>query len=184
MKWIEAVPAPNKSCGSCSLCCKLFEIDWLEKPKPAGKWCHHCTPGKGCAIWQDVPKKCADYYCVWRLDPDLGAEWKPEAARFILTHASPEAPLTVLNDPVFPDAHRREPYRSELAKTARTILEGRGSTIVVFTGRKRALIFPDCEIPIPEGVELHEIHIRVEDSPAGRVWRPVFPATGERSAVA
>lgn len=171
MKWIEAVPAPNKSCGTCSLCCKLFDVDWLDKPKPAGKWCHHCQPGRGCAIWEQLPKKCGDYYCIWRIDPVLAAEWRPDVARFIITHAHQDAPLALIVEPAFPDAHRKEPYRTELAKTALGILEGRGSTIVVFTGRKRALIFPDCEIPIPEGVELHEIRIRKE----GDVWRPVFP---------
>ncbi len=178
MKWVEAIPASNKSCGSCSLCCKLFDIDWLDKPKPAGKWCHHCLPGRGCTIWETIPDRCASYYCVWRLDPELAPEWRPDVARFILTHAHQDAPLAVLVDPGFPDAHRREPYRSELAKTARGILEGRGSTIVVFRGKQRSLLFPDCEIPIPEGVELHEIRIERREFSTGPQWRPNFAGVG------
>ena len=50
MKWIEANPVEGKACGSCTMCCKLFEINWLDRPKPAGKWCPHCRPGQGCAI--------------------------------------------------------------------------------------------------------------------------------------
>ncbi|KAF0232207.1 MAG: hypothetical protein FD175_29 [Beijerinckiaceae bacterium] len=175
MKWVDAVPVESKPCGSCSLCCKLFDIDWLDKPKPAGKWCHNCTPGKGCAIWQSVPARCADYYCVWRLDPELPAEWRPDRARFVLTHAHVDAPLAVLLDPGAPDAHRREPYKSLLARTARQILEGRGSTIVVFNGQHRTLLFPDCEIAIPDGVALHDIRIEGRNGPNGHVWRPVFP---------
>lgn len=175
MKWVEAIPDPAKSCGTCSLCCKLFDIDWLEQPKPAGRWCHHCKPGNGCAIWQNVPSKCASYYCVWRLDPALGAEWKPEKARFILTHAHESAPLAVLLDPGAPDAHRREPYWSALLKTARQHLEGRGSTLVIFCGTRRSLLMPEGEIAIPDGVALDAIKIqRIER--AGRVdFRALIP---------
>lgn len=175
MKWIEAKPVESKSCGTCSLCCKVFEINWLERPKPAGRWCHHCKPGVGCAIWQAVPKGCAEYYCIWRLDPALGPEWRPDVARFLLTHAHQEAPLALLVDPGAPDAHRREPYRTKLAETARGILVGRGSTIVVFNGRHRSLLFPDGEVAIPDGVDLHEIRIVARDGMNGREWRPVFP---------
>lgn len=175
MKWVDAVPVESKPCGPCSLCCKLFDIDWLEKPKPAGQWCPHCKPGAGCKIWQSVPARCADYFCVWRVDPALAPIWRPDVARFILSHAHEEAPLAVLVDPAFPDAHRREPYARMLAETARGILEGRGSTLVVFVGKKRSLLFPDCEVPIPDGVQLHEIRIEAREGASGRFWRPTFP---------
>jgi len=175
MKWIEANPVEGKACGSCTMCCKLFEINWLDRPKPAGKWCPHCRPGQGCAIWNELPAGCSAYYCIWRLDPDLGPEWRPDRARFILTHAHQDAPLAVLVDPAQPDAHRREPYRSRLARTAREILDGRGSTIVVFRGQERALLFPDREVPIPRGVDLAEIRIERRER-AGEVnWSPAFP---------
>lgn len=176
MKWIEGVPAPAKACGACTLCCKLFDVDWLERPKPAGKWCHHCTPGRGCSIWQALPKKCADYFCVWRIDPDLADAWRPDKARFILTHAHQDAPLAIVVDPGAPDAHRKEPYKSMLAQTAKGILEGRGSTIVVFNGAKRTLLFPDAEIAVPDGLELHEVVIQHFRGPNGPYWRPKFPA--------
>jgi hypothetical protein len=175
MKWIDATPAQTKACGSCSLCCKLFDVDWLDRPKPAGAWCHHCTPGRGCAIWQSLPQRCGDYFCVWRLDPDLGPEWKPERAKFILTHAHQDAPLAVVLDPAMPDAHRREPYLSALRRTARQHLEGRGSTIVIFAGVRRTLLFPDGEVPIPDGLPLQDIRInRIERGGMVR-WEPVFP---------
>jgi hypothetical protein len=175
MKWVEAVPAMHKACGACGMCCKLFDIAWLEKPKPAGKWCHHCKPGIGCDIWQNLPAQCASYFCVWRLDPDLAEEWRPDRARFILTHAHQDAPLTVMVDPLQPGAHRREPYREQLAKTARGILEGRGSTIVVFVGERRFLLFPDREVPIPAGVLLSDIRIVRHDRGAPHEWSPIFP---------
>ena len=174
MNWVEAIPDRAKTCGTCSMCCKLFDVDWLEKPKPAGSWCHHCQPGRGCAIWQTLPPKCGSYYCVWRIDSALSAQWRPDQARFILTHAHQDAPLAVILDPGAPDAHRREPYWSALLKTARQHLEGRGSTIVVFRGAKRALLFPQGEINVPDGVALHEIRIERRDGEGGPRWQPVF----------
>lgn len=175
MKWLEAVPDPAKSCGSCSLCCKLFDIDWLEKPKPAGKWCHHCKPGTGCSIWQVLPERCAQYYCIWRIDPALAPEWRPDRARFLLTHAHQDAPLAVILDDAAPDAHRKEPYWTALLKTAREHLEGRGTTIIVFRGKNRTLLFPDGEVAIPDGVALHEVVIERREGAGGTFWKARFP---------
>ena len=41
-------PAPGRECGACTLCCKVFDVPVLEKP--AGQWCKHCLPGRGCGI--------------------------------------------------------------------------------------------------------------------------------------
>src|SRR5258708_27094970 len=42
----DARVIPGRECGSCTLCCKVYNIP--EIGKAAGKWCKHCTPGKGC----------------------------------------------------------------------------------------------------------------------------------------
>ena len=177
MQWLEAKPDTGKACGACSMCCKLFDVDWLEKPKPAGQWCHHCRPGHGCAIWQQLPEKCASYYCIWRIDAALGPEWKPDRARFILTHAHHDAPLAVILDPASPDAHRREPYWSALLKTARQHLEGRGSTIVVYRGLRRSLLMPDGEITIPPDIALQDIRIDRYERAGIVTFRAVLPQT-------
>jgi hypothetical protein len=38
-------PTTLRSCGTCSLCCKLYEISELNKP--ARVWCRHCRPRQG-----------------------------------------------------------------------------------------------------------------------------------------
>src|SRR5436305_14221849 len=43
-----------RSCGDCTLCCKLLSITELEKP--IGKWCPHCEIGKGCKIYDCRPQ--------------------------------------------------------------------------------------------------------------------------------
>jgi len=146
---LEAVPAPEKSCGACTMCCKLFEVNWVDRPKPAGKWCHHCAPGRGCAIWQSRPEGCRDYFCVWRIDPELAPEWRPDVAKFILTQMGPAFPLTVVVDPAQPNAWRREPYYSRLMRTTVELLETRRMALIVEGGRSRLVLLPDREVAIP-----------------------------------
>ena len=58
MRGDQAVPAnpapvPERSCGTCTLCCKLPRV--VELAKSEGKWRPHCTPGKGCNIYPSRP---------------------------------------------------------------------------------------------------------------------------------
>src|SRR5262245_34979797 len=66
----------GRQCGDCSLCCKLLNIDELNKP--ANTWCQHCRPGKGgCSIYADRPPDCRTFACGWLTHPEFGDIWKP-----------------------------------------------------------------------------------------------------------
>ena len=52
-----------RSCGECSLCCKVLAIKELEKPDQ--EWCKHVIKKKGCAIYADRPQVCKDFMCLW-----------------------------------------------------------------------------------------------------------------------
>jgi hypothetical protein len=57
-----------RSCGTCTLCCRLPAIDWPEYPdlrKPADVPCRHCLFAGGCAIHADRPMHCASFQCLW-----------------------------------------------------------------------------------------------------------------------
>lgn len=60
-------PDPTRSCGSCSLCCKVMSVNELEKP--ADRWCPHAKPGvlHACRIYADRPHGCRVFHCLWRL---------------------------------------------------------------------------------------------------------------------
>lgn len=53
----------ERSCGSCTLCCRVLEIQALDKP--AGLLCRHNT-GSGCRIYPERPEACARWHCLWR----------------------------------------------------------------------------------------------------------------------
>ena len=58
-----------RTCGSCSLCCKVMEIKELKKPM--NKWCSHCAKGGGCSIYPTRPAECRTFDCLWLKDESL-----------------------------------------------------------------------------------------------------------------
>lgn len=67
-----------RSCGDCTLCCKLLKIDEPDIKKKEGEWCAHCIPSRGCKIYNDRPSLCRVYLCGWRVFPFLGDHWRPK----------------------------------------------------------------------------------------------------------
>jgi hypothetical protein len=148
--------APGRSCGTCTMCCKVYAIRELNKR--AGHWCVHAERGRGCKIYEDRPDTCKSFYCMWRVDPTLGPEWKPERSHFVvaLDLLGFDA-LTISLDPGRPDAWKKEPYYSTIRGWARKfcpqnqkvlVLDSRGSVTVVLPDRDVLLgvIGPDEEI--------------------------------------
>jgi uncharacterized protein len=84
--------------------------------KSAGAWCRHCVR-PGCSIHDRRPDLCRDFLCQWLLDPKLGAEWFPPVAGMLLVFDGEKTMYAVI-DPDRPDAHRAEPYASQLARMA------------------------------------------------------------------
>jgi hypothetical protein len=117
----------ERSCGSCSLCCKLLSIEGVED-RPGWTWCRHCRPGKGgCGIYDERPQACRNFVCGWLsggLDTVLDPErWHPAKARMMITAEAvdPEVHIVVQVDPNFPDRWREQPYRQDIQNLAGAI---------------------------------------------------------------
>jgi hypothetical protein len=131
-----------RACGSCTLCCKLFPVPELEKP--AGRWCQHIAQGRGCGIHETRPPVCRAFWCQWIENPDLGPEWKPEVAKFVLSIYAGSNSLAVTVDPAQPSAWRREPYLANLRRFAAAAL-AQGDQVIVFVGDRATAVLPDGE---------------------------------------
>lgn len=89
----------NRTCGTCSFCCKAAEVKVLAKP--AGEWCRHADParpGGACTIYDRRPHECSGFACLWlkglghesdrpdkiramfTLEHELGADMKKKGA--------------------------------------------------------------------------------------------------------
>jgi hypothetical protein len=138
-------PAPGRSCGTCTLCCKVYDVPSLEKP--AGQWCRHCLPGRGCGIHETRPQHCRAFHCLWMLAPWLGPDWKPERSKLVLTIDPATRFLLVQVDPGSASAWRREPYYRQLKQWAAAAL-GEGRHVVVFVNKNATVVLPDRDVPL------------------------------------
>ena len=135
----------ERSCGSCTLCCKVMSI--AEIGKPQGTWCTHCRPGKGCVIYERRPTECRSFNCAWLLDDRLGPEWKPDRSKMVVTMARDGNGLEIRCDPKFPQAWRREPYRTRIGEWSAGAARDNGS-VVILVGDRITLISPEGEFPL------------------------------------
>ena len=104
----DARVVAGRECGTCTLCCKVAAVEEFDKPN--GVWCSHCVSGKRCTTYDTRPSSCRDFYCQWRVEQRLGAEWKPDRAKFALIKTMGGQRVTALVDPGYPTAWRRSPY--------------------------------------------------------------------------
>jgi hypothetical protein len=130
-------PSASRTCGGCTLCCKVMAIE--ELAKPVSSWCPHCKPGRGCLIYADRPAECQAFSCLWLVNKRLDARWKPSRSKLVLTTS--EDGIEIRCDPGFPDAWRKEPFRSEIQQWA-VSGETHDVTVVVIIGARMILVTP------------------------------------------
>lgn len=104
-------------CGSCTACCRVFDIPQLEKP--AGAWCQHCDIGKGCKIYEARPQPCVEFECLWLISQkredkreQLPASLRPDRCKVVFAPSTDETVMAALTMPHAPDAWRRPAVRS------------------------------------------------------------------------
>ena len=153
--------AAGRQCGDCALCCKVMAIE--EFAKPASSWCPHCKPGHGCLIYAHRPVECRAFNCLWLINHLLDQHWKPSKSKLVLTTS--DDGIEIRCDPGYPNAWRREPFRSEIHQWA-VSGETDDMTVVVIVGQKMTLVTPDREFDL--GI-VHEDERIVRELEDGRV---------------
>jgi hypothetical protein len=138
-------PAPGRTCGACTLCCKVFDVPSLAKPM--GQWCRHCKPGRGCGIHETRPEHCRSFHCLWMTQEWVGSEWKPDRAKMVLTIDPVTRFLLVQLDPGQASAWKREPYYGQLKRWSAAALAERRH-VVVFLNQNATVVLPDRDVPL------------------------------------
>jgi hypothetical protein len=159
----------GRSCGECSLCCKLIRVDAFAKPP--GAWCTHCVPGRfGCRIYDSRPGECRDFYCAWMVSPTLGDEWRPSKCKIVLRVESDGKLIAAHVDPSDPRAWRREPYFQTLKRLA---MKGAdvGQQVIVYIKNRVVVIFPNKEVDVGTMNPGDHLVVREIGGSSGRDWK-------------
>lgn len=135
--------APAKTCGPCTLCCKVFKIDALAKP--AGVQCAHCAGGGGCDIYGAHPQECRDFVCQWLKFEQMPESYRPDRTKVVLSVEPPGEQLIARCDPDHPMAWRNEPIYGFLKRYARGAV-GTDLRVYVVAGDHLWLVTPDEEV--------------------------------------
>jgi hypothetical protein len=135
--------APGRSCDACTLCCKLAAVHEISKPRMQD--CPHCAIGVGCKIYETRPGACRTFFCEYRLNAELGEEWKPNLCNIVVTVERQARRINVLLDDGHFDAWRKEPYYSQIKTMALNILRQRGH-LIVWEGLEGIGILPHKEV--------------------------------------
>jgi hypothetical protein len=173
----------GRSCGPCSLCCKVSRVATLEKP--AGKWCPHCAPGRGACMIHDVrPSECRNFHCSWLLSPELGPEWRPLTCKMVLIRRPHQ--ILLLVDPGHPTAWRQDPYYTQLKEWSRAgVVATPRQQVLVYIKDRVIVVLPNKEVdlgPIAHSDTGDYIMVRELTVPNGKDWEAyVLPAKDVQS---
>ena len=167
-----------KSCGGCDVCCRVYEIDELQKP--AGTLCGHACGG--CAIYPARPDPCRAFQCLWLMREELDAIWRPDLAGFVLRPAEEGTTLWIDEDPLRPNAWRREPYYGQIKAWAAAVQQRRG-LVMVAVGEGVVVVFPESDIFVPHPPQGARVEAGYRETPLGREpWVRVVSADPPRPA--
>jgi hypothetical protein len=173
----------SRSCGTCTLCCKVLYVESLAKPQ--GKWCDSCTIGTGCRIYDTRPNECRKFLCGYLTVRELDESWRPSVSKLVVCLEGGESKTIYVHvDPDRPDAWKRASYYQKLKEWSRRAVQGRGQVIVKL-GLRAIVIFPHKEVDLgpvgddemvvtqeirtPSGLELNAIKLKRDDDRAAMV---------------
>ncbi len=73
-------------CGTCTLCCKLLDIPWMDSP--VNTLCSHCNEGEGCLIFVDVDDRCKQFKCSYNQVEKINIALRPDNCHIIFEKLS------------------------------------------------------------------------------------------------
>lgn len=132
-----------KTCGDCSLCCKLVAVESLSKP--AYTPCRHLHAEGGCAIYGSHPLDCQAFRCGWLDFQDLGDDWRPSRSGFLIRVEMAAKLLCIDVDPDRPDAWRQPEFYGTIKEWSQMAWTKQGQ-VMVYIGLQAWAVFPEEDL--------------------------------------
>ena len=120
-----------RTCGSCTLCCKVYGV--AELHKPADTWCPSVQIGVGCAIYADRPYSCRTFRCAW-LKGLVPEALRPDQIHGVATLEA-DGHLEIHEDPAYPGV-----ARAALEAVIEAAMQDNQSYAAVVTGPSSVLL--------------------------------------------
>lgn len=119
----------------------------LPTPKVPHRWCDHCIIGLGCSIYEQRPKTCREFECVWLQDTRglMDEAMRPDKLRVVFQPTDDGCGLVAHCDPGDPMAWRRAKSIEVLRACARA-----GFHASARVGDRYWLITKTMEWPVPD----------------------------------
>jgi uncharacterized protein len=73
----------SRTCGECTLCCKVLGVGELNKP--SGRQCDLVQIGKGCGDYENRPQSCHDFECLWLVSTIMPDTMRPDRTKAVFT---------------------------------------------------------------------------------------------------
>lgn len=138
-----------------------------------GQACSHLRDQR-CTIYGHHPKTCRTFQCFWLERPDLGPEWRPSQAGFVLRQDG--STLWVDVDPSRPRAWRLDPYYAQLKLWSEAVRTGVG--VVLVHDRGVWVLFPERNLFLPEPVRGARFEAGYRMGPGGpEPWARILDET-------
>lgn len=161
----------KRSCGSCTLCCKVMGVPDLEPKKLPHQWCQHCDIGKGCRIYETRPTTCREFECVWLQDTQnlFGENCRPDKLGVVFVPAGDGIGLIAHCDPARPTA-----WRNPQALARLRVCAAAGYLAAARAGKRYWVITPTHEWEVPADCvvtdkDSNQVDVRVPREIASRI---------------
>lgn len=154
-----------RTCGDCSLCCRLMGI--AELNKPVNQWCPHCAvldkPSRaGCKIYESRPPSCAGFQCMWLMEENIPDSLRPDKCGVLFFYPDPNERGAETLDAIHAkcDPKRPDAWRAPMVEKLITAATAGGYDVILSIGDRRKLLtnnpetaqkFRDKLIQIQEG---------------------------------
>lgn len=145
---------PGRTCGTCTLCCKLLGITEIDKPR--GEWCANCEVGRGCLIYEHRPSECRDFYCAYLTSAGIGEQWFPGRSKMVVAPELDGERVVIHVDPARPTAWRDQPYYADIKRWAAFAARDL-RPVIVSVGDRSIVILPEEDVDL--GVVAHDERI-------------------------
>lgn len=168
----------NRSCGGCTLCCRLLPV--RELGKKDNERCVHQRTGKGCAVYATLPRvspSCCLWSCRWVVNDDTAELSRPDRSHYVIdmmpdfitlsddddpTHKSNVEIVQVWVDPKHPDAYKDPALLDYLRRRGEEGI----AALIRYSAKDAFVLFPPAMTGSGEFVEKHSALRREDHTPA------------------